>query len=77
MAVCYNAPRINKLNNQHKREHHFFTFVGTTIFSIRVSPMCGSRKVGREISNIQTQELKYGVDNLVRRLDVAVGKSRA
>jgi len=30
--------------------------------------MRGSRKVGREISNFQNQEIKYGVDNLVRRL---------
>jgi len=51
VAVCCNAPRINKLNSEHKREHHFFTFMGNTIFSIRVSPMFEGKLGRMENSN--------------------------
>jgi hypothetical protein len=33
------APRIYKQQKAHKREHHFFSFMEVTIFSIRDSPI--------------------------------------
>jgi hypothetical protein len=68
VAVSDHALSINKSKDHHKREHHFLSFVGSTIFSIRDSLMLWKKCEWRGKALIPNQETNDGDPFLHRDL---------